>query len=425
MSKSGRQTLDFGFEGAIPQTASDIERAVRDGLWSLDANVLLNFYRFSPNAREALTAVLKAAGDRVWISHQAAREFWRNRMRAIDDRNAATQQLIDAVNKSERAIGTAVETWAKQTAVPEDVKEKVADQTKAGVGEILKLIDQESRESGSISYDPATDSVVRSLREILHGKVGLALSDEDHSSALVEAERRVKEQIPPGFRDADKVDSGAADGAAGDYLVWIQSVREAQARKLPLVVVTGDEKDDWWWKHRTTFLGPRAELVDEFRELASETLYMLRPIQLIEHADVLDVIVSEEAASDIKRATQPPAQHKGRWTGDAVHEMLRRLDAEASAQGDVIRFAAAQGGIIDRSELFEICGYSEDRMLRGFTRPTARITRDLQDDGLLDADVEPMLTPVYDNSGNAAQFEIPLDVVEILSPMEPLTVSSV
>lgn len=144
MSGDGRHTLDHGFDGAIPQTASDIERAMRDGLWSLDANVLLNFYRFSPNAREALTAVLKAAADRVWVSHQAAREFWRNRMRAIDDRNAATQQLIDAVSKSERAISTAVETWAKQTAVPEEAKQEVADQTKTGIGEILRLIDRKS-----------------------------------------------------------------------------------------------------------------------------------------------------------------------------------------------------------------------------------------------------------------------------------------
>lgn len=53
-------------------------------------------------------------------------------------------------------------------------------------------------------------------------------------------------------------------------------------------------------------------------------------------------------------------------------------------------------------------------MLRGFTRPAKRITRDLQDEGLLDEGVEDILTPLY-LGVIAEQFEIPLDVVEILS----------
>ncbi|MGH4021333.1 MAG: hypothetical protein ACRDT0_19315 [Pseudonocardiaceae bacterium] len=34
-------------------------------------------------------------------------------------------------------------------------------------------------------------------------------------------------------------------------------------------------------------------------------------------------------------------------------------------------------------------------MLRSFTRPAARITRELQDAGLVASNVEPPLTPIY------------------------------
>jgi hypothetical protein len=36
-----------------------------------------------------------------------------------------------------------------------------------------------------------------------------------------------------------------------------------------------------------------------------------------------------------------------------------------------------EAGITVGGAIYQLCGYEDDRMLRGFTRPTARITRDL------------------------------------------------
>jgi hypothetical protein len=109
---TGSGALDRGFEAYVPQAEADIAEALRTGLLSLDANVLLNFYRYSPKAREALVEVLSAAGDRVWVSHQAAKEFWRNRCGAIDQRNEAREQIRSALDKSERALLDALDSWA-------------------------------------------------------------------------------------------------------------------------------------------------------------------------------------------------------------------------------------------------------------------------------------------------------------------------
>ena len=79
----------------------------------------------------------------------------------------------------------------------------------------------------------------------------------------------------------------------------------------------------------------------------------------------------------------------------------------------VIRVAAAKGGRIDREDVYELCGYDDDRMLRGFTRPAARITRDLQAEGLVSHGVEPALTSIYIGV-KAAAFRIPVEMVTIL-----------
>lgn len=406
-------SLHNGFAASIPQTTQDVQRALRDGLLSLDANVLLNFYRFSPKARDALVEVMQAAGDRVWVSHQAAREFWRNRCRAIDDRNEASKQLQAALDKNERAGLSAVDIWGKQTAAPEEIRQAVRSTLSEGYERARETFEAEVQGAGAVAYDPDKDSVLEVLKNLLSAHVGPPLDEQEHADAVAEGARRAQNGIPPGFRDAEKEASGGRDGASGDYLVWLQSVTESCRRGLPLVIVTGDEKDDWWWKHKSAFMGPRSELVEEFAQLSNERLYMLRPVQLIEHADALNVSVPQDAAADVERASSD--ERKPRWTGEAVAALLQGLEQEGWEQAKVIRFAATQGGTIDREQIYAIAGYGEDRQLRGFTRPAARITRRLQDEGVLLEGVEAILVPIYDNEGIAVQFEIPLDVVEILS----------
>ncbi|MEJ7757757.1 MAG: PIN-like domain-containing protein [Nocardioidaceae bacterium] len=362
--------------------------------------------------------VLVAASDRVWVSHQAAHEFWRNRMSVIDDRKSASRVVTESLEKNLRSMQAAIRTWAKQTAVPEDVEEQIAEQFAGATTELRESIERESAETGTITYDAATDSVVRRLRPLLQGRVGPPLPPEEFQKALATFAQRAEQQVPPGFADAGKV--GHPEGGAGDYLVWLQSLTEAKRRGLPLVIVTGDEKDDWWWKHRGQFVGPRPELVEECMTEIGLPLFMLRPADLISNASAVDVAVREDVRNEIERATEPADEdlQVGEddsdapiWNAAAVHELLRRLDEEGAVQAGVIRQAAQLGGLISRTEIYEAAGYDEDRMLRGFTRPSARVTKDLQAAGLLEPGVTPMLTPKYFTGVTAKQFAIPTEVV--------------
>jgi hypothetical protein len=138
---------------------------------------------------------------------------------------------------------------------------------------------------------------------------------------------------------------------------------------------------------------------------------MLRPSQLIDHAGLLKVDVTESARSEVERGTTIV---DAEWNESAVAELLARLKYEGREQAEVIRAAAQDGGSIDRDTLYAICDYAPNRMLRGFTRPTARITTELVAEGLLDEGVDPMLTPIYDGGVHAVRFEIPAEVTSIL-----------
>lgn len=410
----GKRLAD-GFEGGIPQTHADVTEAMRHGLLSLDANVLLNFYRYSPKARDALMNVLMAAEDRVWVSHQAAREFWRNRVRAVDDRSEASSLMLEALDRAERALRSSLDVWVKQTALAKDGVVDVRGKVDAFFGDFRNVVAEESAELASISYDTHADSVVGMLSSLLDGHVGPKMSPEGYKSAVELGGQRVEQKIPPGFRDKDKGESSLPEGAAGDYLVWHQSLLAAKHRGIPLVIVTGDEKEDWWWRHRGQFMGPRPELAAECLAEVGQQLYMMRPVDLISYASSIDVAVEDEARADVEDASEGSAA--ARWTETAIAELFTRLDGEGAVQTKIIRFAAHQGGSISRKQVFQLAGYDEDRMLKGFTRPTARITRRLQSEGLVDEGVQAVLTPRYYGGVSAEEFQIPAEFISAIAAL--------
>lgn len=266
--------------------------------------------------------------------------------------------------------------------------------------------------------EAASEPVLGQLQELLDGKAGKKPAEADWQTAVQEGNERAARQVPPGYLDAEKADSDLPEGAAGDYLVWRQAIEEAARRDLDLVLVTGDEKEDWWWRHRSEFLGPRVELVAEFKTRCGQQLYMMRPIDLLKRSSALHVMVSKESVDDVERVSREGPK-LSQWSDAGVAALLERLEIEGRDQAEVIRVAALHGGTIDREQVYEICGYEDDRMLRGFTLPTSRITRDLQQEGIVAEGVEPVLTTIYHGGVKAAAFRIPAEMAAIITRDQP------
>lgn len=410
---SENRSLTVGFEGWMPQSYEDQKHALTTGLISLDANVLLDLYRFNDAGRDGVLEVLAKLGDRVWVSHQAAREFWRTRISVIDNRNKSTEAVLAVLAEQRQKALNGIAAWGRSTFVPDADEAAIREVLEKASDRVQALIEEQAEESGQFAHEVTADSVVKRLLELLEGKVGAPLPPQEHAEALKESARRVKEKVPPGYRDAEKERDGNPDGAAGDYLVWHQSLLEAKRRGMPLMIVTSDLKDDWWWRNPkgAQVYGPRAELVEEALRITGAKCYMLETRTLTKLAKpVLGLELTPEAIRSVDRRTDPD---ESVWSGRAVDELLDRLDAEGAVQADVIRRAAELGGIIDREDIYEMAGYDESRRLSGFSKPVFRITNELVADGLLAVDAVPMLTPIW-AGGVAVQYEIPIEVAEML-----------
>lgn len=412
-----------GFEGHKVARDDELDEAISSALISVDANVLLSLYRYPDDFSSSLLATLDGMKERIFVSHQALVEFWRNRTSALADRARARAEVEGRLGHCERSVRDAIDGWAKKTAIDDEDLGQARELVNRQFEVLRQVVVDNHRDDGENYPSPGEDPIVRDLEKLLDGRVGSQLPPAEYDAAVAEGQRRHAHQEPPGYREQLKDKVHLPEGVAGDYLVWTQSMAAARVRGLDLLLVTADEKDDWYWRSRDAVIGPRPELGKEFWDLTRHRLFLLTPIDFLRRYQELGGDVSESALAEAERqvvAIQAPEdataeRRAGEWNAAAVQRLLAKLDAQAPVQAAVIRAAAANGGSVDRATVYSLGSYSSKRMLRGFTRPVRRISRLLQETGDLDLGAPEMLSPRYDRGVQADSFRIPEEVVKILT----------
>ncbi|MTE16263.1 PIN-like domain-containing protein [Nocardia aurantiaca] len=314
-----------GFEGYQTPTADQYIEVLRNGLVSFDANVLLDLYRYNGTARADLFAIMRSLGERVWVSHQCLEEFWRNRTSAMNDAVGTARSAKDEIEDAQVKLSERIRTWANRVGLADEEKATLVGNVMEALGPALEAVRERIDEHAdsaeeTFSLDTNKDPVVIELASILSGRIGPRPSDEWLEAARQEGTRRVQAKEPPGYRD-----SGKGERASGDYLVWGQLIVEAATRDHDAILVTSDKKDDWWRKEGGAWLGPRIELVDEFRRETGRRIFLLDPKLLFQYAKAsLDVPVDPKSVSEAERVDRLRGTFNSPDTRDAIVAAMYR-----------------------------------------------------------------------------------------------------
>ncbi|MDN5759783.1 MAG: PIN-like domain-containing protein [Tomitella sp.] len=414
--------LFSGYEGHRIPSDAEVNECLSSALVAVDANVLLGLYRYPDEFSSALRGALEEMNDRLFVPRQALVEFWRNRTSALADRARAKVEIERRLSGCEKSVVDAINTWAKVTAIDEVDREHAVGLVGRQFETLRNIVSDSHQDDVETYPSPGLDPIVQALDSLLEGRVGLPLSAEEFEAAVEEGKRRHANEEPPGYREklADK--EHLAENVSGDYLVWAQSIAEAGRRGLDLLIITNDEKDDWYWRSQGSVIGPRSELSKEFWRFTGRRLFLLTSLEFMRRYARQGGNVSEGAIVEAERQSvavpekeEPGVDGRAGWSALLVDRLLEVLDIEAPVQAAVIRAAAENGGSVGRDEVYRIGNYGAKRMLRGFTRPVRRVSRMLQEAGELDLTAPDMLQPRYDFGVQANAFEIPPEVVDILT----------
>lgn len=255
----------------------EIQHIWESGLLTLDANVLLDLYRYHENTRNSLMECIGSFEGRLWLSRQAAEEFFRNRTKVIISATRGFKLATDELEKLKKSLVSVTEQLDGNRIIASEIASNLRDAITTAIGAAETRINEASScYPKFLQHDP----LLEKLLEIFSGSVGPAFSEEDLKKARAEGEQRKKACIPPGFLDDDK----DGDRPFGDYFLWKQVLERAKVVSKPIILVTSERKEDWWEKHSGQTVGPRLELLREAHEYCAQKILIYQTDRFLEFA---------------------------------------------------------------------------------------------------------------------------------------------
>ncbi len=298
------------FPGYYRPSEDEFSRLWADCWFVLDANVLLNLYRYSKGTREALFGILQAVSNRLWVPHQAASEYHRRRLEVIAGQAAAYENIRGLLRKAQGGLDNEVRAAARPGRHPFIKVEELLEKIHAAIAEIERELDDlESGHPDLLAEDPIKETIA----ELLDGKVGAKYSTDRLEKVYKQGKSRYEGQIPPGYRDAGK----GGTRQYGDLVLWLQVIDKATETKKPVIMVTDDRKEDWWLQFKGRTISARPELVEEMQTEAGVSFYMYPADPFMEHAE-----------RQLKRRIEPEAIDEVRDLRERDEEEIRARRAE-------------------------------------------------------------------------------------------------
>ncbi|MFF1914530.1 PIN-like domain-containing protein [Streptomyces sp. NPDC058239] len=309
-----------------------LSQALKNSLVVIDSSVLLDLYRVTPTARGEMIESLITAKENIWIPHQVALEFHRNRIEAARDQVAFYDETCKSLETAQNQALQQLNEFANRSALDEAekraLKVPLEDAFRTAIGRVKSHQGVFDLTIGRVLNN---DPVLEALAELLDGRVGQPLSESDNEKAHAEAARRKEHRIPPGYKDRAK-----RTNPHGDYLWWEQALVKAVEVRKPVLIVSNDEKEDWINKRLNFSLGPREELVEEVRRRVDV------PLRIVNFATFLEAVKSGTAVS-VSRETLSQAKNAGRQGERSSRRIIVSREIVANFEAFVVGAIDSRG----------------------------------------------------------------------------------
>lgn len=305
------------FKGFYRLSEEEYDELWQKALFIPDSSFLCNLYRLPASSREEMFKALDAVSNRIWVPHQVALEFFRNRPAVIADQRkkfSEVKNLIFELRDNFTSELKKLKLKKRHSLINPDTFEK---RLKELLGDFNNEITALEEQQITIDSDP----ILNDLAKLINDKIGEPPENQDKIDELYKkGEIQYQKKIPPGYMDASKSKDkeGPFYGFGGivyqrqfgDFLIWTQILEEAKnSNQTSVIFLTDDSKEDWYWIVGGQKLGPRPELVEEIFKVAGvKHFHIYSTEQFLEYASHYFKIKisaeSIEAAKDIAEVTR-------------------------------------------------------------------------------------------------------------------------
>jgi predicted nucleic acid-binding protein len=298
------------FVGYFRPKDDELSQMWSEGIFVVDANVLLNLYRYSSGTRKELEKALEVVKDRIFIPHQAAKEFLGKRLDVTAGQANEYAKAIKSIND----LLTKLSSKDRHPFLPDaELPEFESYSQKL----ILTLESQQKLLFDKFSNDEILDFV----ENLFSSKTGSPYEESVLAKLAVEGEERYKNKVPPGYMDSNKDGLGDQYRKYGDFLIWKQIIEYSKSQSKPVIFITDDKKEDWWVEQSGRTIGPRPELIEEFYKDTSQKFWMYSVGRFVqESAKATNEEISEEVISELIKVSQDSVREAVKASQDSVSD---------------------------------------------------------------------------------------------------------
>jgi hypothetical protein len=183
------------FPGYYTPSNEEFQQLWNECIFVFDASMLLNIYRYSRETQNAFLTILEGLKDRIWIPHQAAFEFSKNRATVIEDQLNAYDDVARMLDSAYDALDKQLKTFLRH---PSIATAEVLAPVRSGLDAAKDALAKNKENHPDLSKgDPVGDK----LFELIDGKVGVPFSNQKLLTIYKEGELRYQLQQPPGYMD--------------------------------------------------------------------------------------------------------------------------------------------------------------------------------------------------------------------------------
>ena len=314
------------FPGYFRPTEKGFASLWTDCIFAVDANVLLNLYRYSSDTRRELERTLTSLKDRLFLPNQAAREFLKNRLGVTVGQTEEYTRAVKTISE----LSDTLTNKKRHPFLPEGELPNFTDH-------VAKLVEQLEGQKATLLSRLNNDEILEFVDGLFCERTGSPFDEAKLKAVAAEGETRYHQETPPGYKDGKKDGSGDPYRKFGDLIVWKQIIAKGQETSQPVIFITDDKKEDWWLEQSGRTIGPRTELREEFIREVSQEFWMYSVDKFIEEAArISNVQISKAVIEEIVAVRE-----------DARAEILEDVISPALTRAKIVHPVLSEDEIFD------------------------------------------------------------------------------
>ena len=335
-----------------------------------DTNSLLNVFRFTPEASKEYFEIIQSIQDKIYIPYLVALEFHFHKSETLLLNEINVTKFKNDFSKNWNKVKLeAAKTLFSSLSYRNDKDNK---ELNTYLSDLLnsKELDIENKLVEKISsISKNQTNIFNALVEIMQSKTGERYTQNVIIDIEKEGEERYKNEMPPGFNDANKKLSRSYNGIKyqqkfGDLIIWKDIIKKATNDKIKNVIfVTSDGKRDSKTdlnhktcvgidgngKNKYQVIGPRIELIEEMKNETGADFYLMDELEFMKQFSQEEV--SSRVVKSISDTLLDFAKIVSTSLNDsAVKSLVKSPSQSISSKSSVIK----RRKVTDVSELLKI-----------------------------------------------------------------------